>query len=199
MKKTIKKICVLLGCLSMAFEVTGCGDSAKTNEVGQQQVTETDENNKQESVISFSGKDMEGKEVNSADIFAGHKITMVNVWATFCNPCIQELPDLEQLNKEIEADGMQVIGLVSDVVYSDGNYNEDNWKLGETILKEKGVTYTNIMCDVSAFQDQIRIDAVPTTFFVDENGKMVGQTQIGSVSKEDYKKLAQEALQEAEQ
>ena len=83
----------------MAFEVTGCGDSAKTNEVGQQQVTETDENNKQESVISFSGKDIEGNEVNATDLFKNHKITMVNVWATYCQPCIQELPDFHTLHQ----------------------------------------------------------------------------------------------------
>ena len=199
MKKQMKKMCVVLGCLCMAFGVTGCGETTDTTATGQQYGTKKSEDDKQESIISFSGKDMEGNEVDSADVFAGHKITMVNVWATYCNPCIQELPDLEELNKEIESDGMQVIGLVSDVVYSDGNYNEDNWKLGQDILKEKGVTYTNIMCDISSFQEQISIDAVPTTFFVDENGKIVGQLQIGSVSKEEYKNLAEEALQEAEE
>lgn len=199
MNKPMKKMCVLLGCLSMALGVAGCSGNMQSGEAGQQERTEKNENNKQEKVVSFSGKDMKGNEVNATDIFARHKLTMVNVWATYCSPCIKELPDLEKLNKEIEADGVQVIGILSDVVYSDENYNEDNWKLGEDILKEKGVTYPTIMCDVSSFQEQIRIDAVPTTFFVDENGKLVGQIQVGSVAKEEYKKMLEDALQEMEQ
>lgn len=198
MKRATKKMCILLGCLGMAFGVVGCGGSSQSENTKQQETTKIGKNKGQDSVISFLGKDMEGNKVNSADVFANHKITMVNVWATYCQPCIQELPDLEELNKELEADGMQVIGILSDVVDMEGNYSQENWDLGKGILKEKGATYTNVMCDISSFQEQISIDAVPTTFFVDENGTIVGQLQVGSVSKEDYKKLAEEALQEAE-
>ena len=131
---------------------------------------------------------------HSTTVFSKSKLTMVNVWATFCQPCIQELPDLEELNNEWKSQGIQIAGLLSDVTYGDGTYDQTNWDLGKSIIKEKGVTYTNIMCDVTSFQDKISVDAVPTTFFVDQNGKMVGKVQIGSVSKEEYKALAEEAL-----
>ena len=197
MNKKLKKMCVYLLCISMAFGAVGCGTDKKAEETGKQEATEQNNDNMENKVI-FSGKDMEGNEVNSEDIFAGHKITMVNVWATFCSPCIRELPDLEELNGEIEADGMQVVGILSDVGYMDGNYDESILELGKNILEEKGVNYTNVMCDISDFQDQVMIDAVPTTFFVDEQGSIVGQIQVGTVSKEEYKTLAKQALEEAQ-
>lgn len=201
MNRQIKKMGILLGCFCMAFSITGCGKSTGNNEVEQQEVTQQDENIAKEETqqgegVSFSGKDIEGNEVNATDLFKNHKITMVNVWATYCQPCIQELPDLEELSKELESEEIQIIGIVSDVVDRNGDYYQENWELGKRILEEKGVTYPNVMCDISSFQNQIMIDAVPTTFFVDENGKVVGQIQIGSVSKEIYSALAKEALQE---
>lgn len=195
MKKQMKKMCILLGCCCMSFGLMACGNDTSSKEINQQNVTENDKDGNTTDGVSFSGKDIEGNEVSSKDLFAGHKLTMVNVWATYCQPCIQELPDLEQLNREMEAEGVQIIGILSDVVDMEGNYSQENWELGKNIVKEKGVTYPTVLCDVSFFQKQIVIDAVPTTFFVDENGKVVGELQIGSVEKEEYKKLAEDALQ----
>ena len=50
--------------------------------------------------IKFSAKDIDGKNV-SEKVFADSKITMVNVWGTFCGPCIREMPDLGVLNKNM--------------------------------------------------------------------------------------------------
>lgn len=204
---------ILLACL-LCQSVTGCGqNSSKNNTVENSQAAEATPTNDEEAVsenedniskeqtkdaIVFFGKDIEGNAVDSAAVFSESKLTMVNVWATFCQPCIQELPDLEALNNEWKGQGIQVVGILSDVTYGDGVYDQTNWDLGKNIIKEKGVTYKNIMCDVMSFQDKINIDAVPTTFFVDQNGKMVGKVQIGSVSKEEYKALAEEALAQIE-
>lgn len=194
MKKQMKKMCVLLGCC-MTVVLMACGNDIGSKETNQQNVTENNKNENTTDGVSFSGKDIEGKEISSKDLFTGHKLTMVNVWATYCQPCIKELPDLEQLNKEMEAEGIQIIGILSDVVDVEGNYSQENWELGKNILKEKGVTYPTVLCDISSFQKQVAIDAVPTTFFVDENGKVIGEIQIGSVEKAEYKKLAEDALQ----
>lgn len=194
MKKQMKKMCVLLGCC-MTVVLMACGNDIGLKETNQQNVTENNKNENTTDGVSFSGKDIEGKEISSKDLFTGHKLTMVNVWATYCQPCIKELPDLEQLNKEMEAEGIQIIGILSDVVDVEGNYSQENWELGKNILKEKGVTYPTVLCDISSFQKQVAIDAVPTTFFVDENGKVIGEVQIGSVEKAEYKKLAEDALQ----
>lgn len=186
-------MCIVFGCCCMVLGAIGCGNDIEPTNDKQQDTTKNDKSIDQ---VLFSGRDIEGNEVSSADIFADYKLTMVNVWATYCQPCIKELPDLEQLDKELEAEGMQVIGILSDVVDTEGNYSQENWDLGKNILTEKEVSYPTILCDVSSFQNQVAVDAVPTTFFVDKNGKVVGQIQVGSVEKEEYKKMAEEALQE---
>ncbi|MCI6809084.1 MAG: redoxin domain-containing protein, partial [Spirochaetia bacterium] len=48
--------------------------------------------------IEFSAKDINNKNITS-EIFEDAELTMINIWGTFCGPCIKEMPDLAQLNK----------------------------------------------------------------------------------------------------
>ena len=57
------------------------------------------ENEVADSPIVFEGYDMDGNAVSS-EIFAESKLTMVNVWATYCNPCMREMPGLGELANE---------------------------------------------------------------------------------------------------
>ena len=52
--------------------------------------------------VAFEAKDMEGNEVTSG-VFAESKLTMINVWATYCNPCLNEMPDLGELSGEYDS------------------------------------------------------------------------------------------------
>ena len=62
---------------------------------------------------SFKGKDLDGNDVNSDDIFSSNNVTVINFWFTTCNPCVGELGDLEKLNKELAEKGGTVIGINS--------------------------------------------------------------------------------------
>ncbi len=64
---------------------------------------------------SFSATDLDGNAVDES-IFSSSKLTMVNIWATFCGPCIGEMPDLGLLNEEYASEGFQVVGIVADVL-----------------------------------------------------------------------------------
>lgn len=68
---------------------------------------------------SFTGKDLDGNDVNSSDLFSGNTVTVVNFWFTSCKPCVSELADLEALNKELAAKGGGVVGINSFTL--DGN------------------------------------------------------------------------------
>ena len=59
-------------------------------------------------INEFRSLDLEGKEVKLGDIFKENKVTMVNVWATFCPPCREELPDIAKLGKEMKEKGVAV-------------------------------------------------------------------------------------------
>lgn len=193
--KRMKKMVTCMLLAGMLVSVSGCKDKASVKDT---QKTEQASEQKDGKSISFQGKDIEGNETDSSSIFKQHKVTMINVWATYCQPCIKEMPDLEKLSKKLKEKDIQIIGILSDVVASSGKYDQSNWDLGKQIVKETGITYPTILCDTSAFTDKIALDAVPTTFFVNANGEIIGKTQVGSVSNDAYEKLALEALELAE-
>ena len=55
----------------------------------------------QEKFPDFQGKDLDGKDVNSSELFSGNTVTVVNFWFTTCKPCVGELADLDALNQEL--------------------------------------------------------------------------------------------------
>ena len=59
-------------------------------------------------VLEFTGEDLEGNKVDSKELFAKAKVTMINVWGTFCSPCIMEMPDLGELSREYADKDFQV-------------------------------------------------------------------------------------------
>ena len=62
---------------------------------------------------SFTGKDLDGNDVNSDELFSKNKVTVMNFWFTTCKPCVGELGDLEKLNQELAEKGGQVVGVNS--------------------------------------------------------------------------------------
>ena len=84
--------------------------------------------------ISFTATDFEGNPVTS-EIFAKNKLTMVNIWGTFCGPCIREMPDLARINEENKAKGIEVIGIVIDILDNKGQVSERVKTSGEKIIK----------------------------------------------------------------
>lgn len=139
------------------------------------------------SVINFEVTDFDGNTMNLTDLCADHKVTMINVWGTWCKWCVAELPDLEELNKEFEAQGCQIVGLC-----------EDGWKEGKADkatqqLKDAGVTYINVIAPES-YHDYISISGYPTSFFVDSKGNVLTKKPVVGSDLEGYKAALQEAL-----
>ena len=138
--------------------------------------------------IHFETTDLDGNSIDSSDLFAGHTITMVNLWATWCGPCINELPELEKLNQEFLKKNCQIIGIVTDT-----NKEEKITKAKE-ILAEKGVTYTNL-ASFDGLSGLLPQDVWPTSYFVDENGHLAGEPIAGK-KLEQYQEMLEELLQQ---
>lgn len=125
-------------------------------------------------VLSFETTDLDGNPVKSEDLFAGHKVTMINVWGTWCTHCIIELPDLEELSHELEEKGCQIVGLCDDALGGD----EAILNEAKQILEENGVTYTNIV-QTEDLRQTLQLSAFPTTYFVDSEGKVLTLPVVG--------------------
>lgn len=93
------------------------------------------------------------------DIFSKADVTFVNVWETFCPPCIGEMPDLEQIHQELP-DNMQMIGILCDVESMDVPQYQEALE----IVKETGVTYPSLIGNGSMTGLLQSVYAVPTSF-----------------------------------
>ncbi|MBQ9420206.1 MAG: TlpA family protein disulfide reductase [Lachnospiraceae bacterium] len=173
-----KMIPALLLVVSLLVALTGCGGKSSGSEA------------KDGSVISFQTTDLDGNAVDSAELFAKNKITMINIWGTYCGPCINEMPELEELSKEYADKGVAVVGLVVDVTESDDSLLSE----AQEIVGDTGVTYLNLKA-WDGFKNQLSAVATPTTYFVDSNGSLVGDPVIGA-SVEKYRQSLDELTAE---
>lgn len=79
----------------------------------------------------FSTTDLEGNTVTN-DIFSQADLTVVNFWGTFCNPCINEMPELAKWNEEMP-DNVQMLGTIVDVETVDS----DEYALAQQIVEKR--------------------------------------------------------------
>ena len=133
---------------------------------------ETDANGDAQTFPAFEGKDLDGNEVKSDELFSANAVTVVNFWFTTCSPCVGELGDLDALNKELAEKGGALIGVNAFTLDGDETAIAD----AKDVLAKKGATYQNVYFDSSspAGAFTANIFAFPTTYVVDRNGNIVG-------------------------
>ena len=181
----MKKLTCIFIVILLAAALTACGGSSASKP------SEAVEKSETEAAVSFETVDIDGNKVSSADIFSQHKITMVNIWGTFCGPCIDEMPDLEVLNGRLAEKDCAIIGIVCDVL---GPKDEDTIADARDIIETTGVTYLNLL-PWKEFNDVFPAMYVPTTYFVDSSGQIVGKEAVGSRSADDYEGLVDGLLE----
>ncbi|MYG02124.1 MAG: TlpA family protein disulfide reductase [Acidobacteriia bacterium] len=100
-------------------------------------------------------------------------IVLVNFWASWCEPCRQELPQLQQLHERLSGDGLVVVG-VSD---------EDPGKARQ-YLDEHGISYPSLHDDGGSVMQSYQVGAIPTSLIIDRDGqlllRMEGYTPINA-------------------
>ncbi len=126
------------------------------------------------SKLSFETTDLGGNPVTSEEIFSGHKITMINMWATWCDPCKDELPELAKMAEDFEKQNCQIIGICLDAE------DEATMAEGRAILENAGVGYLNIV-PFENREELLPNSAYPTTYFVDENGTVLDEVIVGAM------------------
>lgn len=129
---------------------------------------------------SMSGQNaLDFTPMATADILAGKKLTMVNVWATYCNPCIAEMPELAQLHADYADKGFQIVGVISDVGVTEA-YSGETLEYALAIIEQTGADYLHLIPSRGMMLGCLNdITAVPTTYFIDENGNQVGTEYVG--------------------
>ena len=140
--------------------------------------------------ITFEATTTDGTAWNS-DKFANSKLTMINVWGTYCNPCLSEMPALGELAAEYDPAQFQLVGVVCDVMENDSAKNIDYAK---QLITETKANYPHLLANESIYMSFLgAVSAVPTTFFVRQDGSLVGYL-TGALEKENWKALIDDLL-----
>ena len=123
--------------------------------------------------LVFETVDLDGNTVGSRELFAAHTVTMVNVWASWCPPCVRELPELQRLNGEFAEKDCAIVGLLMD------GDDPAGLEAARGLLEAAGVSYTVLMPWDDALE-LFPVYAVPTSFFVDGGGHVLGDPVVGA-------------------
>ena len=144
---------------------------------------------------SFVGKDLDGNDVKSDDIFSANAVTVVNFWFTTCSPCVGELSELDALNKELAEKGGKLIGVNTFTL--DGNKTAISE--AKEVLAKKGASYQNVYfnSDSEAGKFTAGIFAYPTTYVVDRNGNIVGDPIVGAITEKKQGEMLNKLIEQA--
>lgn len=197
----MKKSLILLLALLM---LSGCGNSAGTTpntDSSAPSSSQTDDTQSNDSTASessddsaetfqltFTAKDLDGNEVDQS-VFANAKLTMMNIWATFCGPCINEMPELGELAAEGGTD-YQIIGVCADL-----NGTEDMLEDAKEIVSQTKANYLHLQPAEDLYPVLTASSSVPVTFFFDSEGKLVGKGILGAQDKDTWSQVISERLE----
>ena len=183
-----KKMLVAVLTVSLLLSMAGCG---KQNETGSNDNAYNEET--ANNIGSFETQDIYGETVTQ-DIFAEYDLTLVNLFATWCGPCIQEMPELAQLQKDMRDKGVNIVAVVLDGVSNgqvDQNAVDTTKELADLIEAE----FTFMIPDETNLNGRLDgVTAVPESFFVDKNGNMVGEPYVGARSYDEWKAIIEDEL-----
>ena len=141
---------------------------------------------------AFEGKDLDGNDVKSDELFSGNAVTVVNFWFTTCGPCVGELAELDALNNELAEKGGTLIGINAFTL--DGN--ETAISEAKDVLMKKGASYKNVYFDSGSDAGKFveKVYAYPTTYVVDRNGNIVGEPIVGAITEKTQAETLQKLI-----
>ena len=174
---------VLAAVLTGMLLLSGCDEKKKIERIDLQE---------------FQAMDLDGNEVTQ-QIFKNADVTMINVWGTFCGPCIDEMPELGEFAREYADKNVQVIGVVSDVPYTETG-SQDMANKVRKIMKQTGADYLQL--HTSKDLDRLLVSNVlgyPTNILVDKNGKLISDSEIVGGTRQDWEDAADQALREVKE
>ena len=123
--------------------------------------------------IDFTTTDLDGNQVNSADLFSNAEITMVNIWRTTCGFCVDEFPRMNEIANDISGKDFQIVTYCADA-------NND-----EKLETARGLVggydgMVHLAAD-SSVDDALLFEATPTNYFVNREGYLVSPGLEGAL------------------
>lgn len=125
---------------------------------------------------------LDGEWLRSADL-AG-KVVVVDFWATWCGPCRQEIPGYVAMQRELEAEGVVIVGVSLDTRRP---------RFVRAFGEKHGINYELVMGSDAMVRAFGGVEVIPTTFLIDRDGQ-IRHRKVGVMHREDYEPLVRSLL-----
>lgn len=110
----------------------------------------------------FTLNDLNGKSVELNQVLKSKKVTLINFWATWCPPCRAEIPEFVKFYRKYSAKGVEILAV---------NLQENTADV-KNFVKNNGMNFPVLTDGNGRVGQMYQVMAIPTTFFVDSNGKI---------------------------
>jgi peroxiredoxin len=131
----------------------------------------------------FALKDANGKVVHLGDTLG--KVVLLDFWATWCGPCVIEIPWFQEFQRKYKDRGFEVLGVSMD---------DDGWKAINPFVASRKINYRVVLGDDKTGDQYGGLEALPTTFVIDRYGR-IAAVHVGLTSKKDFEDAIEKLLE----
>ena len=177
--KSLKSQLRLVAITSVAaiLGIVACSPARPTRQV-------VSDNSKRKHAPDFTLKDVNGKLVHLAD-YRG-KVVLLDFWATWCGPCVIEIPWFQEFQRTYKDRGFEVLGVSMD---------DDGWKVITPFVEKRKINYRVVLGDDKTGDQYGGLEALPTTFVIDRSGR-IASVHVGLASKKDFSDAIEKLLED---
>ena len=111
---------------------------------------------------NFSLPDLDGKMVSLSD-YRG-KVVLLNIWATWCPPCVEEMPSMEKLYQELKGEGFEILAVSID---------ESGAQDVLPFMKKHNLSFPALIDSKGTLKDLYQTRGVPESFIIDKDGILI--------------------------